>query len=50
MVFNFTHSQFILRYKENGGKIEPYSIVIMPEAQAKNIYLFRPGTDDLKTG
>jgi hypothetical protein len=23
-VFNLTHSQVILRYKDNGGKIEPY--------------------------
>jgi hypothetical protein len=30
MVFNLTHSQIILRYKENGGRIEPYTIVIMP--------------------
>jgi hypothetical protein len=29
MVFNLTHSQLILRYKENGGRIEPYTIVIM---------------------
>jgi hypothetical protein len=29
MVFNPTHSQVILRYKENGGRIEPYTIVIM---------------------
>jgi hypothetical protein len=29
MVFNLTHSQIILRYKENGGRIEPYTIVIM---------------------
>jgi hypothetical protein len=29
MVFNLTHSQVILRYKENGGRIEPYTIVIM---------------------
>jgi hypothetical protein len=29
MVFNLTHSQLILRYKENGGIIEPYTIVIM---------------------
>jgi hypothetical protein len=28
MVFNLTHSQIILRYKENGGRIEPYTIVI----------------------
>jgi hypothetical protein len=27
MVFNLTHSQIILRYKENGGRIEPYTIV-----------------------
>jgi hypothetical protein len=24
MVFNHTHSQILLRYKENGGRIEPY--------------------------
>jgi hypothetical protein len=29
MVFNLTHSQIILQYKENGGRIEPYTIVIM---------------------
>jgi hypothetical protein len=29
MVFNLTHSQIILRYKENGSRIEPYTIVIM---------------------
>jgi hypothetical protein len=29
MVFNLTHSQVILQYKENGGRIEPYTIVIM---------------------
>jgi hypothetical protein len=29
MVFNLTHSQLILRYKENGGRIKPYTIVIM---------------------
>jgi hypothetical protein len=29
MVVNLTHSQIILRYKENGGRIEPYTIVIM---------------------
>jgi hypothetical protein len=29
MVFNLTHSQLILRYKEKGGRIEPYTIVIM---------------------
>jgi hypothetical protein len=29
MVFNLTLSQRILRYKENGGRIEPYTIVIM---------------------
>jgi hypothetical protein len=29
MVFNLTHSQIILRYKENGGRIEPYTILIM---------------------
>jgi hypothetical protein len=26
MVFNHTHSQILLRYKENGGRIEPYGI------------------------
>jgi hypothetical protein len=31
MVFNLTHSQIILRYKENGGRIESYTIVIMLE-------------------
>jgi hypothetical protein len=31
MVVNLTHSQIILRYKENGGRIEPYTIVIMVE-------------------
>jgi hypothetical protein len=25
MVFNLTHSQVIMRYKENGGRIEPYA-------------------------
>jgi hypothetical protein len=34
MVFNLTHSQLILRYKENGGRIEPYTIVIMRLAMA----------------
>jgi hypothetical protein len=33
MVFNLTHSQIIIEkrkiYKENGGRIEPYTIVIM---------------------
>jgi hypothetical protein len=31
MVFNLTHAQVILRYKENGrgGRIEPYTIVII---------------------
>jgi hypothetical protein len=29
MVVNLTHSQIILLYKENGGRIEPYTIVIM---------------------
>jgi hypothetical protein len=37
MVFNLTHSQLILRYKENGGIIEPYTIVIMaPGKPRKN--------------
>jgi hypothetical protein len=31
MVFNLTHSQLILRYKENGGRIKPYTIVIIGE-------------------
>jgi hypothetical protein len=29
MVFNLTHWQIILQYKENGDKIEPYTKEIM---------------------
>jgi hypothetical protein len=36
MVFNLTHSQLILRYKENGGRIEPYNIVIMSNRIQEN--------------
>jgi hypothetical protein len=38
MVFNLTHSQLILRYKENGGRIEPYTIIIMMGAFRINTY------------
>jgi hypothetical protein len=36
MVFLLTHSQVILQYKENGGRIEPYTIVIMRSTKNNN--------------
>jgi hypothetical protein len=29
MVFDLTHAQIILRYKENGGRIEPYFLFFL---------------------
>jgi hypothetical protein len=48
MVFNLTHSQIILRYKENGGRIEPYTIVIMRGGtnSTKSLIVLRNGPHD----
>jgi hypothetical protein len=37
MVITLTHSQLILRYQENGGRIEPYTIVIMVYPISNNL-------------
>jgi hypothetical protein len=51
MVFNLTHSQLILRYKENGGRIEPYTIVIMGGIKNLQVYsVLRLRYDFLKKG
>jgi hypothetical protein len=42
MVFNLTHSQLILRYKENGGRIESYTIVIMLVLLCENLIKIAP--------